>query len=132
MILFESPLIRLDYTPATDILVADLSASYEFYILEVREALNTLVKNVRYYDVKRVLMDSRKRIIQIEEEKYTALMTEFIKELQTTRLQRLARLHTGNINRNNIAKTMQEQVALTFLMKTFADTEQAITWLKAS
>lgn len=132
MILFESTLIRLDYSPATDILIADLSATYEFYLLEVQEALNTLVKNIRHYDVKRVLMDSRKRIVQIEEEKYAALMAAFMHELQTTRLQRLARLHTGNTVRENLARTIQDQLISTFVMKTFMDKEQALAWLKAS
>jgi hypothetical protein len=129
MILFESPLIRLDYAPATDILTADLSATYEFYYLEVREALNTLVNAVRHYDVKRLLMDSRKRIVQIEEEKYTALMREFVLGLQTTRLEKLARLHTGNPSRENIAKTLQAEVSH-FVMATFTEKEPALTWLK--
>lgn len=129
MILFESPLIRLEYSPATDILTADLSAAYEFYLMEVREAFDTLVKNARHYDVKRVLMDSRKRIIQIEEDKYAALLADFLNDLKTTRLQKLARLHTGNNTRENLVKTMQQQVNYGFLLKTFTDKDQAIEWL---
>ena len=131
MILFNSPLIRLDYSPATDILIADLSATYEFYTLEVQEALSTIAKYIRHYDVKKLLMDSRKRIIQIETERYTAIMAEYIRELESTRLQKLARLSTGNTDRENLAKTMQEQVITAFQMKTFTDMEQALTWLKA-
>ncbi|MGV3587018.1 MAG: hypothetical protein ACO1OF_08465 [Adhaeribacter sp.] len=131
MILFNSPLIRLDYSPATDILVADLSASYEFYALEVQEALSTIAKYIRHYDVKKLLMDSRKRIIQIDNERYTAIMAEYIRELESTRLQKLARLHTGNTDRENLARNMQEQVITAFEMKTFTDLEHALTWLKA-
>ncbi|GEO04341.1 hypothetical protein AAE02nite_20050 [Adhaeribacter aerolatus] len=130
MILFNSPLIRLDYSPATDILIADLSASYEFYTLEVQEALSTIAKYIRHYDVKNLLMDSRKRVIQIETERYATIMAEYIRELESTRLQKLARLRTGNTDRENLAKTMQEQVVTAFQMKTFTDMEQALTWLQ--
>lgn len=130
MILFESSLIRLDYAPATDILTADLSATYEFYYLEVREALNTLVDTARHYHVKRILMDSRKRIVQIEEEKYAALMREFMLALQNTRLQKLARLHTGITSRENIAKALQEASQFPFTLTTFTTKEQALLWLK--
>ena len=130
MILFESPLIRLEYAPATDILSADLSAAYEFYLMEVREAFDTLVKTVRHYDVKKVLMDSRNRIIQVEQEKYAALLTNFLDELQATRLQKLARLHTGNSTRENLVKTMQQQIDYSFQIKTFTDKDQALKWLK--
>jgi hypothetical protein len=76
-------------------------------------------------------MDSRKRIIQIEAEKYTALMTDFVIELETTRLQKLARLHTGDIMRENIAQKMQEQIASSFTIKTFTAPEPALDWLKS-
>jgi hypothetical protein len=131
MILFESHLIRLDYAPATDILTADLSSVYEFNLSDQREALRTLVTNVRHYDVKRLLMDSRKRIIQVDPEKYTALMTDFVLELGGTRLQKLARLHTSDTTRENIAKQMQEQIATTFIIKTFPAVGPAHEWLKA-
>ena len=132
MILYNSPLIRLDYTPATDILTADLSATYEFYALEVQEALSTIAKYIRHYDVKRLLMDSRKRIVQIENERYTIIMSEFMQELQSTRLQKLARLNTGNTDRENLAKAMQAHINAAFQMKTFADKEQALEWLKSN
>ena len=131
MILFNSPLIRLDYTPATDILIADLSATYEFYTLEVQEALSTIAKYIRHYDVKRLLMDSRKRIIQIENERYATIMTAYVRELESTRLQKLARLQTGNTDRESLARTMQDQVITAFQMKTFTDLEPALTWLQA-
>ena len=132
MILYNSPLIRLDYTPATDILTADLSATYEFYAMEVQEALSTIAKYIRHYDVKRLLMDSRKRIVQIENERYAIIMADFMQEIETTRLQKLARLRTGNTDRENLAKAMQEQFITSFQMKTFAEKEQALDWLKAS
>ena len=132
MILYNSPLIRLDYTPATDILTADLSATYEFYAMEVQEALSTIAKYIRHYDVKRLLMDSRKRIVQIENERYAIIMADFMREIETTRLQKLARLRTGNTDRENLAKAMQEQFITSFQMKTFAEKEQALDWLTAS
>ncbi|MDB5263473.1 MAG: hypothetical protein JWQ14_2756 [Adhaeribacter sp.] len=131
MILYNSPLIRLEYAPATDILTADLSASYEFYAMEVQEALNTIAKYIRHYDVKRLLMDSRKRIVQIENDRYAAIMSAFMQELETTRLQKLARLQTGNTDRENLAKTMQAQFIRTFQMKTFPEMDQALDWLKS-
>lgn len=129
MNLFDSPIIRLDYTPATDILVADLSNQHEFYALEVREALHLIIQHVRHYDVTRLLMDSRKRILVMEEAEYAALMTDFTKALQTTRLQKLARLYTGIPAREDLALSVSAQIISSYTLRTFPNQEQAVAWL---
>ena len=132
MILFESPAIRLDYAPATDILTADLSGTHEFYLLEVREALRTIAETVRHYDVKRLLMDSRKRLLKIDPASYKALMTDFGMELNSTRLQKFARMRSDVTTREDLALFIQEQVATNFTLHTFNDKDKALEWLKAN
>lgn len=129
MILFDSPIIRLDYTPATDIIVADLLNKHEFYSLEVREALNLIVEHVRHYDVRHLLMDSRKRVLVIDELEYASIMSEFTRALQTTRLQKMARLYTGITARENLVKAINEQMAPTYTLRTFTSHDQALEWL---
>lgn len=130
MILYNSPSIRLNYSPTTDILIADLSATYEFYALEVQEALTTIARYIRHYDIKKLLIDSRNRIVQMDNDQYTAAMTTFMRELEATRLQKLARLNTNHTNREHLARTMQEQVITKFQMRTFNEPEQALAWLE--
>lgn len=129
MILFDSPIIRLDYTPATDIIVADLSNQHEFYSLEVREALHLIVEHVRHYDVRNLLMDSRKRVLVIDELEYTSIISGFAQALQTTRLQKMARLHTGITARESLAKAINEQMVPTYTLRTFTSQDQALEWL---
>jgi len=128
MILFESPLIRLEYTPATDILLADLSNRNEFYALELKEIFRMISTTVRHYDVKRLLMDSRNRIIAISDEEYAVLMENYLQDLQNTRLEKLARLKTGVSSREGLAKQNKETV-FSFALETFMDKEMAIEWL---
>ncbi|WP_242920356.1 hypothetical protein [Pontibacter liquoris] len=129
MILFESPILRLQYTPATDILMADLTTQQEFYALEMIEFFRIVVQHVHHYDVKRLLMDSRKRILVVDEAQYMHLLSDFIRGLQTTRLQKLARLQTGNPSREHVMKQVNQQEVRTFEVKTFMDEHQAVNWL---
>jgi len=128
MILFESPLIRLEYTPATDILLADLSNRNEFYALELKEIFRMISTTVRHYDVKRLLMDSRNRIIAISDEEYAVLMENYLQDLQNTRLEKLARLKTGVSSREGLAKHNKETL-FSFALETFMDKEMATEWL---
>jgi len=130
MILFDSPIIRLDYTPATDILIADLSNRHEFYSLEIRETLQIIVEHVRHYDVRCLLMDSRKRVLVIDDLEYADLMTNFRKALQATNLRKLARLNTGIAGRETLARSFDTQTDSSYVMRTFTNFEQAIEWLK--
>ncbi|RAU84341.1 hypothetical protein [Pontibacter arcticus] len=131
MILFESYAVRLDYDPATDILTADLSQVNEFYKLEIQEAFQAIATTVSHYDVKRLLMDSRKRIVAVDNETYSFLLNDFLQKLKETRLQRMARLHSGIAARETLADRMQEQVATHFEMVTFTDKDKALAWLVA-
>ncbi|GAA4425466.1 hypothetical protein GCM10023188_06440 [Pontibacter saemangeumensis] len=131
MVLFDSPIIRLNYTPATDILVADLSNKHEFYALEVRETLKTIVEHVRHYDVRRLLMDSRKRVLVIDPLEYVSLMSEFTRALQTTRLQKLARIYTGISSREDLVQAINLQMSPTYTLRTFPSHDQALAWLAA-
>ncbi|TXK36697.1 hypothetical protein FVR03_17105 [Pontibacter qinzhouensis] len=129
MILFQSHAIRLNYAPSTDILTADLSVEHEFYLLEIREVLRTISDAVRHYDVKRLLMDSRKRMLQIDKESYAQLMIEFASELNGTRLQKFGRLRSGVASREDLALYIQEQVAHNFTLRSFTDKDKAYEWL---
>ena len=129
MILYDNPILRLTYAPATDIMVADLSNRHEFYSLEVRQALNLIVEHVRHYDVRHLLMDSRKRVLVIDDLEYAAIMSEFTRALQTTHLQKMARLYTGTPSREDLAKAIIEQMATTFTLRTFTSQAEAMEWL---
>ncbi len=76
-------------------------------------------------------MDSRKRILQIDSDTYRALMIDFAHELNSTRLQKFARMRSGVASREDIATYIQDHVAATFSFKTFADKELALEWLKS-
>ncbi|MCJ8164589.1 hypothetical protein MKJ04_06995 [Pontibacter sp. E15-1] len=131
MVLFDSPILRLSYTPATDILIADLSNSYHFHAMEVQEALTMILNHVRHYDVKRLLMNSRNRVMVIDEMAYALLMTDFMKALLLTRLQKLARINTGIDSRESLVQYFDTQLVTTFTLKTFSCIETALEWLAA-
>lgn len=132
MILFQNSLICLYYNPATDILTVDMpSVSYDL-ASEFKRALDIIVENVRNYDVKKLMIDARKSVIEMDPDEYAALVANFTAELKNTRLQKGARIVSENKARESLVQDTIEHVQPLSLYKTFTDRAVALEWLKAN
>ncbi len=129
MILFDSLILRLNYSPATDILMADLSNEHRFNERELEEALAIIIEHVRHYDIKCLLMDSRKRILLMDEQRYGDMMSGFAKELHATRLLKLARIQTNIAMRESIVQILDTQIISGYAFRTFLNIDEAMAWL---
>lgn len=130
MILFQNSLISLDYNPATDILAVDMPSINYNLATEFKRALDIIVENVRNYDVKKLLVDARKSVIEMEQDDYAALVAGFTSDLKNTRLQKGARIISENRAREVIVQNMIEDVQPVSLYQTFTDKADALAWLK--
>ena len=134
MILHKDGLIVMDYDVATDILVVKWLASETSTSLELGYSMKLLVDKVRSYDVKKLLIDAREDVVGITDEEYVEINVKFAKDLASTRLERVARLGTTNINRENFVKTLvydvQAHAQTTLIYKEFQDQTNAIEWLQ--
>jgi hypothetical protein len=131
MILYQNGLIRLDYNPATDILFVDMPSVSYGSVPEFRRALDLIVENVRTYDVKKLLVEARKSIIDMPHDEYMVLVTKFGRDLKATRLIKGARVVSDNPEREKIVKQVVNSLEPTFQFKTFTQTADAENWLNA-
>ena len=131
MILYQNALIKLDYNPATDILFVDMPSINYGIVPEFRRALDIILENVRAYDVKKLLVDARKSVIDMEPEDYSELVARFASDLKATRLVKGARVISSNADREKLVKEGVNTMDPGFLFKTFTDVAEAEKWLNS-
>ncbi|WP_114777431.1 hypothetical protein [Botryobacter ruber] len=126
--IIPSPLITLDYNPAKDVLIVEWPDIQEFSITEVKHSLQDIINTVKFYDVKNLLVDSRKAVIGVSKEEYTTIASGFIKELSGTRIQKVARLESNNKVKEAQVKEISPLItAIAF--QNFSDFNEALRWL---
>ena len=133
MILFKNGLIILDYNPADDILSVELPDIQKLTLPEVRRSFQIIGENLRNYDVKYLLIDSSKAVVDIEDIDYKAVIMQFGSDLLRTRLQKLARVG-GTIPKQekraqSVATETIQALDLPFKFANFENRESAIKWL---
>lgn len=133
MILFNNGLIVLDYNPADDILCVALPDMQKLTLPEVRRSFQIIIENIRNYDIKNLLLDSSKAIVELEDEDYKAVVMQFGKDLTQTRLQKLARLGSARPAQEERAANVSDQVRqvlnLPVKFGNFTSKDQALNWL---
>ncbi|MFD3001963.1 hypothetical protein ACFS7Z_16440 [Pontibacter toksunensis] len=133
MILHQSSLITLDYNPATDILVVEYPDVHDFLLPHIRQSLAIMVEAIRNYDVKKLLLDASRTIIDVSEEENRQLTLQLAADLMHTRLQKVARIQPLNYVREtraqeNINRIRQEGM-LPYQLETFTSKAAAMDWL---
>lgn len=133
MILYENGYIRLDYCPSTDILYAECPDIYEYDLLQLHQAFSIIVETIRGYDIKYFILDFTKTHINVSQEDYRVVMSQFARDLMTTRLQKLARIATRDTARENkveeYAKKVKEETKSEIPFRNFTSRAAATDWL---
>ncbi|MCC9168804.1 hypothetical protein [Pontibacter harenae] len=135
MILFENSILRLDYSPSSDILEVGYPDLHDYLLVEIKHSIDILVDTVKHYDVKRVLLDSSRTSIEVNREESRMIAVYLATGMATTRVQKVARLqspsafveHTAEANIDYITQTQ----SLPYQLQNFTTKEMAIGWLKA-
>ncbi|MEJ8804397.1 hypothetical protein [Pontibacter sp. H249] len=134
MILFSNGLILLDYNPADDILSVELPDMQEMTLPEVRRSFQIVIENIINYDIKNLLLDSSKAIVEVEDEEYKAVILQFGTDLMRTRLQRLARVgSTRPVQEKraaNVSEEVKQELNLPIKFGNFTIRADAMNWLK--
>ncbi len=133
MILFKNGLIILDYNPADDILSVELPDIQKLTLPEVRRSFQIIGENLRNYDVKNLLIDSSKAVVEIEDIDYRAVIMQFGSDLLQTRLQKLARVGSSILKQERRAQSVAtetiQELNLPFKFANFTNRESATKWL---
>jgi hypothetical protein len=126
-------IIKLDYNPATDILATSMPDVTQFGLSEVSFCLGLIVESVTNYDIKLLLLDSSKSVVEVEDEAYKTVVTRFAQDLIRTRLQKIARIATENTKREEksaqVATEIRQGLNLQIKYKNFTNEAEALDWL---
>lgn len=129
--LIPNKFIKLEFDPATDVLYLEWPNIHDYTVYELRFILNDLISTVRNYDIKKILADSRSSALTLPAQEYGAIVDEFAKDLSTTRLQKFARLTTGQGYREKAAEKAAEDMKDKIMVRSFYTMEEALAWLSS-
>lgn len=136
MILLKNCDIKLDYNPATDILEIEYPDMYSYQLSEINYNMGLMVASIKNYDIKKLLFDSSKTVIQVSEHEYSEVMDELLLLLAETRLQKVARIALSDKARERIEhyKVVEQEklLKLPFSIETFKNRSDAKAWLSSS
>lgn len=134
MVLFDNSLIRLDYDPATDILVVEYPDLHDFLLTEIKRSIDTLVDTVKHYDVKRIMLDSTRTIISVSDEESREIALYLTAGLMRTRISKVARVQSPSATVEATAegniRHIKESISLPFDLQNFTNRKEAVEWLK--
>lgn len=124
--------IKLDYNPATDILYVEWPNIHDYTTSEFRNILDEVVATVKNYDIKKLLADSTKSVVTMQDTEYTKIVNQFFRNLMVTRLQKLARFTAGVGFREAVANQAADFAKEAFSIKNFDSLDEAFDWLTGS
>ncbi|MCC9138043.1 hypothetical protein ACFSKU_03655 [Pontibacter silvestris] len=135
MVLFDNSLIRLDYTPATDILAVEYPDLHDFLLSDIKRSIDTLVDTAKHYDVKRVLLDSTRTVSSVSEEASRKIAAYLAAGLMGTRVVKVARVQSPSATVETTAqenmKHVRQSLPLPFELQNFTCRAEAVEWLMA-
>ncbi len=133
MILHQDLLFEFIYDVRTDILSVQWPDIKDNNGSELEYSFQKLLDTVSHFDIKRLLVDSSKSVVSMEERMYKPLLFRLVLALNNTRLQKMARIISENEYRENILKSYATEIkhkeTLAFKTKEFANKEMALAWL---
>ena len=133
MILYQNSIVKLDYNPATDILEVEYPDLHTFLLPEIKHTITTMIDVIKNYDVKKLLLDSSRTIVNVSEDESRDITTYLAAGLSQTRVEKLARVQSAASSvektaQNNI-KYIQAAQSLPFLLQNFTSKSEALDWL---
>lgn len=136
MIIYSNSIVTLNYDPSTDILSVTLPDFSSFTIGEVERSFQIIVENVKNYDIKNLLLDSSRSVIDVEDTEYKRVVIDFSKELARTRLGKLARVESTIAAKELLAASVTADIQLAESnpvdFRNFTNEQEAMQWLRAA
>ena len=121
--------LKLDYNPACDVLSVEWPNMHDYTMPEVSYIIDEVIEAVRSYDVKRILADTRQSKVTVPMDEYANVINLLALQLATTRLQKFAKLNTGNADREAVSTNAAALVVGSIAFRSFDEISEAIAWL---
>jgi hypothetical protein len=132
MDILQHTLLQLEYDPATDILYLDWPDTSLFTLEDIKGAFQEMVKAIKDYDIKKLFLDSSHQEMNIIDLAFLEVMQEIAYSLLDTRLTKIARITTSDQYREQKMEEAQARAGLHLQVRSFADKQAALEWLKES
>lgn len=134
MILFENSIMKLEYDPATDIMVVAYPELHGYLLPEIKHSVDILADVVKSYDVKKVLLDSTKTVVDVTPEESREIAVYMASSLAQTRVQKVARVQSLNLTVETRAERnlqhVQQALSLPYVLQNFTHKAEALAWLQ--
>ena len=135
MVIYSDSLIHLDFDPKTDILKVNWPDLIEEPMLIVRPTINKILDSIKYFNVSKLLIDTKDTDTNIREEDFRKLSQEFVAALATSNLKKLARIIYAEPIREVRARILIEELSVRlgneFISQEFTDKNKALAWLES-
>ncbi|WP_439882735.1 hypothetical protein ACSX1A_06100 [Pontibacter sp. MBLB2868] len=133
MRLCQNSTFSLDYDAASDILHINYTDLQGLSLSDVMYSLQLLVEAIRTYQVKKLLLDLSRSIIEVSDDKNKAITVQFLSDLILTQVQKVARIQRVDPHVEKVVQTSLEHLKevglIPFQLQTFASKSDAIAWL---
>ncbi|PSR54001.1 hypothetical protein AHMF7605_10955 [Adhaeribacter arboris] len=133
MILHQDLLLELIYDVKTDILSVQWPDIKDVSVSELEFSFQKLLDTVSHYDIKRLLIDSSKSVVTLDDKIYKPMLFRLVLAFNHTRLRKMARIISENELRENLLKSYAAEIkhkeTLAFQTKEFNNQETALAWL---
>ncbi|WP_210466826.1 hypothetical protein [Rufibacter roseolus] len=88
------------------------------------------MEHSRNYDIKRLLFDARETQVDVREEVFAPIISQFVQDLATTRVQKVARVISSSVFREHVVRKVFNNNVLPIQFESFSEMEPAVEWLK--
>lgn len=123
-------IITLDYTPATDVLVANMPDVRQSGLSETNYCLKLIVDTLRNYDIKHLVLDCSKTVVDTGSETYKSTIGNLCKSLMGTRLKKIAQVGTAEALRQGKSfLELRQEFSLPIEFSSFSSQAEAVDWL---
>lgn len=127
--IIPNSIVKLEYHPTTDVLHVSWPDFTDYELSQAQYSLDGIVEAIRNYDVKYLLLDTRRGAVKINEDLYREIKVSFFLALVRTRLVKLARVVSAETLRQQLMEHVIRETSFKVSVENFYDVEDALKWL---
>ena len=121
--------MQLDFDPANSLMLVNWPNFEPYTLADTQVALSRLVNTIKNYDVKKLLVDATTAKLGVGIETYEDIVRDFTKALLETKIEKIARVTTMDLERENTAKKLSKELPSSIQNQHFSTIAEAKAWL---
>jgi hypothetical protein len=133
MILHADRYFEHHYDVKLDLVSVKWPTIETIYLPEIYHSVSILVENVINFNIRNLLIDASEAQLKSTHEDANRVVFLLMDGLKRSRLEKLARIESSNLIRENLLKVMVAEMnnTSTFETRFFKDLDSALKWLEA-